>query len=464
MIFGKLTGSNWISNYRSFLYLFGRLVPKLVLLLIIVSCQMLEARVVINELFYDPVGVDTGYEWIELYNAGEESINLEGARIQKAGSTFTTVFTFPHFVLRPGRFVVLGEAHVSQAAFTSSLAFQNSGAETDGVRYISPDGLYSDTVLYGSPNVNALVDDTGAVGSDFAVTVSPGQSLARIADGLDTDLCSEDFRAEANPSPGLPNHIYIPPEPIFPILNEIMYDPHTGNQEWIELFVESSARTEANFSIKDLANNTIRFSLPSDTNGYFVLTTNAANLQALYPECPEAAIIPVTSWAALNNDGDKLWLFDAEGAVLDSMSYVGNSAFKGISYERNEAGNWYYCTDPSGGTPGRSNSTVSQDFPSFRGKIHVDGSPANPKLNEAIRIWFQDFEAGTSVSVNVFDLAGRKVRTLADNTSIPESGYLEWNGRMGSGSYAVRGLYIILWESQVSGGRINRRQMQAVIK
>jgi len=49
------------------------------------AVQAAAAQVVINEVCYDPVGDDTGYEWIELYNAGSQDVDLEGALLMSGG-------------------------------------------------------------------------------------------------------------------------------------------------------------------------------------------------------------------------------------------------------------------------------------------------------------------------------------------------------------------------------------------
>ena len=173
------------------------------LLLIVVA----PAAVVINEVLYDPEGEDTGKEWIELYNNGENSVNLQGATLETGGSSFTGVFTLPYFILRPGRYLLIGGAQVPEATFQANLALQNGGSETDGIRYVAPDGLYTDTVLYDSLNTNGLPDDTGLPGSSFAPDVPAGYSLARQVNGLDTDASGADFLPCAMPSPGLPNPV-----------------------------------------------------------------------------------------------------------------------------------------------------------------------------------------------------------------------------------------------------------------
>lgn len=70
----------------------------------------LAAEVVINEICYDPDDSDEGKEWIELYNNGNGNVQLQGATIYAGGSTFVLQFTLPAFVLRPGRYLLIGKA------------------------------------------------------------------------------------------------------------------------------------------------------------------------------------------------------------------------------------------------------------------------------------------------------------------------------------------------------------------
>ena len=171
-------------------------------------CLALKAEIVINEVCYDPVGSDEGWEWIELYNNGSTSVQLEGAKILSGGSSFTLQYTFPFFELRPHRYLLIGGASILNAQLYYNFSFQNGGSETDGIRYVSPEGTYTDTVLYDSPNTNQLFDDHNLAGTHFAPDVPAGYSLARIYDGYDTDNCETDFIAEAKPTPGLPNRIH----------------------------------------------------------------------------------------------------------------------------------------------------------------------------------------------------------------------------------------------------------------
>lgn len=531
--------------------------------LMLVLSGTIAARVVINELCYDPVGADSGKEWIELYNRGAEPIDLSGAILLAGGTSYSIIFTFPYFVLRPGRYVLIGGQDVPNTHFTANLTLQNGLGDTDGVRYQSSDGFYSDTVLYSSPNVNELIDDSGLPGTSYAPSATNGKSLARIMDGYDTNLCAVDFIVETNPTPGLPNRVYadyaisgatcnpiedaylvafqiknlslvtpsayaeisitqagdilynaqlppiaagdsilveailqldwepveiavaLPDDPVssnnavilyadsgeigLPVISEIFPVPATGKQEWIEIYQGSPSRNSVNYVIRDRANNRISFSLPP-VLGYYVLCTNASALLVDYPECPPPSIIQVASWAALNNDGDDLYLYDeGETEVLDTMSYSGSQVASGKSLERveNSSGGvlWRLCLDPLGATPGLPNSSPGTDLGEQSDKVKIIGSPLDPRSSETIIISYSLPDTANRANCYIYDLAGRKLRTLAESTQIPQRGNLYWDGKTQSGKIAERGLYIILWESQAtSGGKVYRKQLTAVIK
>ncbi|HNQ43140.1 MAG TPA: lamin tail domain-containing protein, partial [Candidatus Cloacimonadota bacterium] len=450
--------------------------------LMMVLLSSLASRVVINELCYDPAGADSGKEWIELYNSGSQSVDLSGAYLLAGGTTYAIIFTFPYFVLRPGRFVLIGGQEVPNTHFSASFTLQNGLGDTDGIRYQSADGLYSDTVLYSSPNVNNLIDDSGLPGTSFAPVATNGKALARITDGYDTDLCADDFIVEANPTPGLPNRVYadyalsgttcdpdgdafllfvyvknlsvftpsavaelnicqagenlfnaqippiaagdslyveaylqlswqpveininLPDDPVSAnntvlispetgtagavVLNEILPVPASGKQEWIEIFQGARARNPSNYVICDRANNRISFALPP-VSGYYLLCTNAAVLRQDYPECPESSIIQVSSWAALNNDGDELYLYDeSETEVLDAMNYSAAQVASGKSLERytNSSGTvlWRLSTSALGGTPGQPNSTAGSDLGEQSDRVKIIGSPLDPRSGDNI--------------------------------------------------------------------------------
>ena len=166
--------------------------------------QFLAAEVVINEIYYDHPGSDTGQEWLELYNNGTEDIDLDGWSIERGGNDFTTIYTFPEIIIESHDFLLIGESEVAGADLTALLVFQNGGEATDGVRLVSADSMFTDTVLYDFPNNNGLIDDSGEIGISFAPDVEAGCSLGRIPNGVDNDQGS-DWQECLVTSPGTEN-------------------------------------------------------------------------------------------------------------------------------------------------------------------------------------------------------------------------------------------------------------------
>jgi hypothetical protein len=155
------------------------------------------ARLVINEVMYDPSGPEPNGEWIELYNAGGVSIDLSGYSL--ADNTSSLALT--SLVLNPGEFAVYARdagSFTTNYGFApnfsgSSIALGNSG---DYITLYDPNSVLVDVVVWGTasfPGVIAHYD------------VIQDHVLARYPDGTDTDDCSVDFIDSTNKTPGVPN-------------------------------------------------------------------------------------------------------------------------------------------------------------------------------------------------------------------------------------------------------------------
>jgi len=184
------------------------LLRSLLVVILLSAINVLFCQVLINELYYDHPSGDDGEEWVELYNPGSNAINLENWRIEKAGIVFKMVLIFPNITIEEEGYLLIGESNVPEVDIYAELVFQNGNSGTDGVRLVSADGLWTDTVLYDSPNSNELIDDTGFSGVSFAPDVSAGNSLSRIPNGYDSNQGS-DWQECENLSPGAANMISI---------------------------------------------------------------------------------------------------------------------------------------------------------------------------------------------------------------------------------------------------------------
>lgn len=432
--------------------------------LFIFLCFYLRAQdVVINEVLYDPAGSDGGYEWIELYNNSNEDVDLAGWKIEKAGSNFETVLifdllTFNH--IAPHSHFLIGEEFVPDIDLMADLSFQNGGSATDGIRLVSPDTLYTDTVLYDSPNSNNLPDDVSCPATNFAVDVSSGNSLARKQDGNDTDNCELDFFECEDSTPGSANFYpidlaifdiqitldsgeywlhtevfnlstenvdnfsssleitinttfyasydlpAIPAESSISFLcnlgqleddynvtaaeviylydnnlqnnlasnsiligtsqiliNEIMFRPDNGNQEWLEIFNRGNCGYLVdNWKIIDASGGEISFSGVLEPNDFLVICEDTNLMFQVYPEIDPNKVIQSTDWTSLNNTEESLTFKDNYDVMFDSLSYNGSNCPANFSLERvnpyeDENIEWKICLD-SLGTPTQQNSVL----------------------------------------------------------------------------------------------------------
>ena len=166
------------------------------------------SQIVINEIYYDPLGSDSTLEFLELYNSGDADICIGRWDIQVAGTSFSTILTIPdnNLIKAKSYYLIAGQDNaggfgVNADLTDSSLSVQNGGNETDGVRIRDIDNKIIDTILYDEPNTNNLPDDISSSGNSFTVDVNESHSLQRKNTGIDTDNSSDDFTDQTIASP-----------------------------------------------------------------------------------------------------------------------------------------------------------------------------------------------------------------------------------------------------------------------
>lgn len=254
------------------------------------------------------------------------------------------------------------------------------------------------------------------------------------------------------------------------IINELLFNPHPGGVDFIELLNTSPKFIELrNWTIVNQANNDsaiIRSSLTIPPGGFTVFTADPEILSNFYPASDRSTMNAI-ALPALGDDEGVVVLKDSTGAIIDELTYHSGMHHpllrdvEGVSLERISAGsssspgNWRSATASSGGaTPGRMNSN---DRPAIAGTGDV--IELHPLIlsrasgSGFVTIGYQFDRPGNVANVNIYDLEGRLVKELANNEIIGPTGFLRWDGDISAGAAATTGYYVIRFQVFDTDGR-----------
>ena len=159
-------------------------------------------QVVVNEVMVNPYGDDTGQEWIELYNPGNQPVNLNGWMVKDCAEQAMELVG-DDLILEPQGFMVLG------AQLNSAL---NGGVPVD-IAYPSPFYLANSVgavLLYNAQGV--LIDQTRYSAFDPWESLISAHSLARVSptsDGTKPESWETSYQSfgsnNNHGTPGAPN-------------------------------------------------------------------------------------------------------------------------------------------------------------------------------------------------------------------------------------------------------------------
>jgi hypothetical protein len=384
----------------------------------------------ITEFLADPKAVDDrDGEWIELYNGGNEAINLRGWVLADAGREAHTIAT--DLVVPPGIAIILarnGDFTANGGVLVhyvySGIALGNS---QDAIRLLAPNGALVDQVTWGG--------ETG-------IKPQAGKSMERVTLSADSawTVATAAWPTSAGDQ-GSPGSAYTPalpaptgtpgpvptatPTPLTGpapqvLISEFLADPKAvtdSNGEWIELY-NASAQTVnlRNWILADAGKeHVIAADLIVAPGEYVVLGRNGN------PATNGGVVVHyVYSGLSLGNTEDSIRLFAPDHTIVDQVSWGGETGLKpkaGVSLERTPPAAdaaWVPATAPWPGSAGDLGSPGGQSAtptPTPTGTVTpTDGRPpriliteflADPKaVNDSDGEWIELYNAG-SLSVNL---------------------------------------------------------------
>ena len=269
------------------------------------------------------------------------------------------------------------------------------------------------------------------------------------------------------------------------VINEILHHPMSGGSSYIEIYNQSEKflRT-GDLGLKNNTDQIIRIStdIIIPPTSFITITANRANTLSSYQvENPDWLI--ENSLPSLPNTSGTIVLLGflpGEDVLrLDSLSYnaswhsnlLKNRA--GISLERVEyqgsstsPDNWYSAAwNMGGGTPTAKNSQFRDPKNPSDGLISLEPkvfSPDGDGYNDFVTITLNT-DGNYNLTVKIYDLQGRPVRTLINNQVGGSSDKLIWDGSDDNGNRAVIGSYIIFIEGVDPAGSVIQEKLSCVL-
>lgn len=259
------------------------------------------------------------------------------------------------------------------------------------------------------------------------------------------------------------------------VINEIMYSPLSEQPEWIELLNLSSYDIDLRmWSISDADStrkagiNEPRILSPGE---YFVLAEDSAFVNMFNP--PPGSFAVLKDFPPLNNDFDRVVLYDLTGLGIDHVDYRSDwGGATGVSLEKinpdltsNDSSNWSSSVAFEGGTPGRENSIFARILPADA-TLSVTPNPFSPDGDgrDDFTLISYDLPTATAViNVKIYDLHGRLIRFLANNQAAGSRNSIVWNGHDDDGQVARMGIYVVFLQALNAQSGILKTTRQTVV-
>lgn len=309
------------------------------------TCGGPESGLKINEILPDPdvEGGDDGHEWVELYHAGSAPIDLTNWSLAMGTSSLSVEYTWKSGTLNPGDRLLLGGPYVAGVDVVVDGMSLGNASNTDVVAVLDCLGFPADTLVYGAPNDDGHVDDSGEVATSLAAAPGTAAALQRVSDGYDTDQCKLDFAVTTTPTPGAPNPEI---EPVVCVpsdgsvrINEFLPDPDVpgGDDgfEWVELYNGSASPVSVAGWGLAFATQPDDQAVPSVRLGGG-LEIPAGGFLVIGGEGVEESDVVLPFSIGNGTETDAVRLFDCEDTVVDTVLYGDEPNADGMTDDQGE--------------------------------------------------------------------------------------------------------------------------------
>ncbi len=272
------------------------------------------------------------------------------------------------------------------------------------------------------------------------------------------------------------------------VINEILFNPHKGGADFVELY----NRSQYSINLLDLTiakrDDEGEISSPykiSQQNymflphTYLVLTTDTTDIDSTYT-CGDSLLLLDNMPAYPDDEGDVV-IYDNNDSIIDEFHYSADMHFalisddEGVSLERidyeqptQDTSNWHSAAESAGfATPGLVNSQYKNmsDITTI-GEVSLSPqvfSPDNDGYNDQLYINYDFDEGGYVADVLIFDKNGILVRHLITDELLGLSGYWLWDGLDDNQAKVRIGMYGIVIKIFDLDGNIHIYRKTAVV-
>ena len=253
------------------------------------------------------------------------------------------------------------------------------------------------------------------------------------------------------------------------IINEVLFNPHTGGTDYVELYNPSEKAIDLSklqLAVKDTGGFKSKSSISAvplilNPGGYCLISENSQQVAITYPVNNRAVFMEVSNLPSLSDDKGNLYLITDSEDVLDRMQYSEEmhhpslNDVEGVSLEKilpNLDGllsdNWHSASSLSYfGTPGLKNSQYRAEDASSGVRIsNPVFSPDGDGYFDVLLIEIESELMGQNMNAVVLDLMGRKVMDLAKGVVLGSEELLSWDGADENRIIKDAGVYMVYIE------------------
>ncbi len=270
------------------------------------------------------------------------------------------------------------------------------------------------------------------------------------------------------------------------LINEILFNPQTGGNDFVEIYNHSDKVLNLNDLNVGSANDGLidvlepieieRLIFP---NEYIVLTENELDIKSRYETDNPNNFIETDLPSYPDDEGGVVLV--ANGEIIDRFDYSKDFHFEliddvnGVSLERinfdastNDKNNWNSAASTVGyATPTYQNSQFRMQIENEnQDKFWLEKtsfSPNNDGFEDALIINYE-LETGDYVAtIKIFDSEGRLIKNLISNELLATEGIVKWEGLTSDNTKARIGIYIVHIQYFLPDGTVSEERKTCVL-